>query len=72
MLAYSFEYDSDGQTAAGTNGDFFAVAEVGERDFELVAAGAGVGVEGCGGVIGHVFDFNFVVEGHCCAGGWFM
>ena len=63
---HHFEYDLDHQAAAGADGDFFAVAEVGERDFELVAAGAGVGVEGGGLVVGHVFDLDLVVEGHRC------
>ena len=65
VMTYYFEYDFDHQTAAGADCDFLAIAEIGERDFELVAAWARVGVEGCGSVIGHVFDFYFVVEGHC-------
>lgn len=61
---YYFKYDFDHQTAAGADCDFLAIAEVGERNFELVATRAWVSVEGCGFVVGHVFDLDFVVERH--------
>lgn len=73
--AHCFEYNFDHQTAAGADCDFFAIAEVGEGDLKLVATWAWVGIEGCGFVVGHVFDLYLVVERHragrcsdCCSG----
>ncbi len=65
---YYFEYDFDHQAAAGADCDFLAIAEVGEGDFELVATWAWVGVEGCGLVIGHVFNLYLIVERHRAGG----
>ena len=61
---YYLENDLDHQTAAGADCDFLAIAEVGERDLELVATWAWVGVEGGGLVIGHVFNLYLIVERH--------
>ena len=69
---YCFEYDFDRQTAAGADCDFLAIAEVGERDLELVSTWAWIGVEGCSLVIGHIFDLYLIVERHragSCFGG---
>ena len=61
---YYFEYDLYHQTAAGADCDVLAIAQVGERDFELVSTWAWVGVKGCRLMISHVFDLYFIVERH--------
>ncbi|KAL9059504.1 MAG: hypothetical protein Q9206_001464 [Seirophora lacunosa] len=68
-----FEDNPDHEAAARAHCDVFTVAEVLECDFELIAAGARVGVEGRGGVVGEVFKLYFVVNGrfcHLCVVGW--
>ena len=72
ITTYSLEYDLDRQTAARADCHFLAITEVRERDFELVPARAGIGIECRGLVIGHIFDFYLIVERHragsCCGG----
>ena len=72
FITYCLEYDLDRQTAAGADCHFLAVTEVRERNFELVSARAGIGIERRGFVIGHIFDFYLIVERHrassCCGG----
>jgi hypothetical protein len=69
--AIYIEYDSDHETAAGTDGDLLSIAQIRDPDLEAVAAWARVVVDLQGGVEGHVFDLDFVVDvqlvggGHC-------
>jgi hypothetical protein len=65
---YDIKDNLDHQTATGTNGDFFTLAEIIDRDLESVATWAWVMVDLKDGVEGHVFDFNFVVDGECFVG----
>ncbi|KAL8703153.1 MAG: hypothetical protein Q9201_003657 [Fulgogasparrea decipioides] len=55
--------DTDCEAATWTYCDFFTVAQVLKGYLELIAAGAGVCVEGCVWVIGEVFELNFIIDG---------
>lgn len=54
----------DLQAAARAYCHLFPVSHIGQRDLELVAAWAWVGVELGGGVVDKVFEFDFIVERH--------
>lgn len=61
---YYFEYDLDHQAAARTDRNLFPIAEVIEGNLELVAAWAGVSIEGSRLMIGHILDLDLIVERH--------
>lgn len=69
---YCLEYDLDRQTAARADCNFLAITEVRERDFELVSARTGIGIDCRSLVIGHILDLYLIVERHragsCCGG----
>ena len=53
------------QTAAWTNRHILAISQIRDADLETIAARARIVVDLQGGVVSHVFDFDFVVHGHC-------
>jgi len=57
-----FENDLDHQTAARTDANILSIAQVVQRDFKAVAAGAGIVVYLESFVKSHVLDLNLVVE----------
>lgn len=63
-LSYLVENHPDGQTAARTHGDFFAVAHVAETDLKLVSTWARVGIEEEGRVVGEVLELDLIIERH--------
>lgn len=65
LYTYHLVDDSYHQAAARTHGDVGRlVQQVGEGNFETVAAGARVVVGLQCRIIGHVFDFDLVVNGN--------
>ena len=60
---HNLKNDPDHQTPARANGNVLTVLAVGARDLELVAAWAGGRLRLQRWVVGHVFDFDFVVDG---------
>ena len=62
--AYCFEDHSDLQAAAGADSNLLPIAQITEGDLELVTTGTWVGIECCGSIIGHILDFDLIVERH--------
>lgn len=61
---YCFEDYSDLQAAAGANSDLLPIAKISEADLELVATGTWISIESRSRIIGHIFDFDLIVERH--------
>ena len=61
---YGFEDHSDLQAAAWADSNLLPIAKVSEGDLELVATGTWVSIESRSSVVGHIFDFDLIVERH--------
>ena len=61
---YCFEDHSNLQAATGANSDLLPIAKISEADLELVATGTGICIESRSSIIGHIFDFDLIVERH--------
>ncbi len=62
--AYCFEDHSDLQAAAWADSNLLPVAKISDGDLELVATGTWVSIERGSSVVGHIFDFDLIVERH--------
>lgn len=62
-ISNKVENDSDHQAAARAHGNILFVAQVVDANREAVAARAWVVIELKSFVKGHVFDFDFIVDG---------
>ena len=61
---YCFEDHFNLQAAAGANSNLLPIAKIGEADLELVATGTWISIESRSSVVGHIFDFDLIVERH--------
>lgn len=63
MVFYLVKNDPDHQTAARTDSDVLAVAEVGDGNLEPIATRTRVVIYLQVGIEGHIFDLDLVVNG---------
>ena len=63
-FTYGFEDHSDLQATAGADSNLFSIAKISKADLELVPTGTRVSIECGSSVVGHIFDFDLIVERH--------
>ncbi len=61
---YCFEDHSNLQAAAGADSNLLPIAKISKGDLELVATGTWVSIECRSSVVGHIFNFDLIVERH--------
>ena len=64
MNTHSIKYDLNHQTAAWTDSNIFAIAQIIDGDLEPISTRTRVVVDLEGGVVSHVFDLDLVVVRH--------
>lgn len=65
---YQVKNNLDHQRATRAHGNFFPITQIIDGDLEAVSAWAGKVVDLHGGVEGHVFDFDLIVDGEGVVG----
>lgn len=63
MASYMVKNHPDHQTAARTDSDVLAIAEVGDGNLEPIATRTRVVIDLEVGIEGHIFDLDLVVNG---------